>query len=132
MVARFANKRNALSQTNQELIVLHDPHSDEENIFDALKEADLNVYLGQSDKLRNQLEIASCLKRLTCHHKDSNICRNIVAANAKQHCASTCASTPKTPDPLTTEDLNRLLEMGDHNRRMDSRWSWDIVKYEAR
>ena len=53
----FANKRKALSKIDWELIVLHDPDLKKENIFDASREDNLTIYLGQSKICGNILAV---------------------------------------------------------------------------
>ena len=136
LATRFAENRDSALNVQEELIILNGPDKKENYIFEALDKTVLNIYLGQNKKFQKQLEIASCLQDLECHYQDSNVCRNIVVANEKKHCTSTCASVPQTKKPLTSETLNLQLQMKlalkDHQRRTELMWTDDIVKYETR
>ena len=120
MIAEFASKRKSLSMKDHKLIVL-DPNTDESTIFHAFNQRNLNIFHIHSEMLQIHLKNASCLK---CHHEDSNVCRNIIAASEKKHCSSTCSSVAKTLVPISTEDLDILLEMDFRNRTADKRWFW--------
>ena len=134
LVTRFTAKKNSFMNIQNEMILLHNPDNTEDRIFEALNNTILNVFLGQNKEFQNQLETASCLQRLNCHYQDSqgyntNVCANIVVSNEKKYCPSTCTSVPtKIIEPLTTEKLNGLLEMVDHQRSKDPRWSFGNVK----
>ena len=134
LVTRFAAKKNSFMNIENEMIILHNPDKAEDSIFEALNNTILNVFLGQNKEFQNQLEVASCLQRLKCHYQDSqgyntNVCANILVSNEKKHCPSTCTSVPtKSIKQVTTEELNELLEMNDHQRSKDPRWSLDTVK----
>ena len=118
ILADFANGRRNIH--SMKMIVL-DPESDKNIIYEDLDGKTISLYLVESESLHSDLEAAVCLE---CHHPSSNVCKNIISASNRIQCTSTCSHVPQTFKPLTKRTVETFLSMESMNRTMDQTLFW--------
>ena len=91
---------------DHELFIL-DSEPQSSRAHNTFKQKNIQLFQVQSDFLKHKMEDAKCLE---CHHKESNVCKNMAYVNYQKRCTPTCLRIPKTNGAFTNNEIDLRIE----------------------